>query len=107
MLHDFDTFYIVPSENKKDVRSIEQTMADIQAKKRLKTTHTCRAIEDIIANNTAASLKQSLILQTAVGESSASTSIVAEVPSIPVALTSDSPVTMTTADSSENTTKDV
>lgn len=30
---------IVPSENKKDVRSIEQTMADIQAKKRLKTNH--------------------------------------------------------------------
>lgn len=30
---------IVPSENKKDVRSIEQTMADIQAKKRLKTQH--------------------------------------------------------------------
>lgn len=31
---------IVPSENKKDIRSIEQTMADIQAKKRLKTMHT-------------------------------------------------------------------
>uniref|UniRef100_A0A182KGS0 R3H domain-containing protein n=1 Tax=Anopheles christyi TaxID=43041 RepID=A0A182KGS0_9DIPT len=30
----------VPSANKKDVRSIEQTMADIQAKKRLKTQHT-------------------------------------------------------------------
>ncbi|XP_058120361.1 sperm-associated antigen 7 [Anopheles ziemanni] len=29
----------VPSENKKDVRSIEQTMADIQAKKKLKTEH--------------------------------------------------------------------
>lgn len=29
----------VPSENKKDVRSIEQTMADIRAKKKLKTTH--------------------------------------------------------------------
>ncbi|XP_049291717.1 sperm-associated antigen 7 homolog [Anopheles funestus] len=29
----------VPSENKKDVRSIEQTMADISAKKRLKTQH--------------------------------------------------------------------
>lgn len=26
----------MPSENKKDVRSIEQTMADIKAKKRLK-----------------------------------------------------------------------
>lgn len=26
----------VPSANKRDVRSIEQTMADIQAKKRLK-----------------------------------------------------------------------
>lgn len=33
-------FHAVPSENKKDVRSIEQTMADIQAKKRLKTAHT-------------------------------------------------------------------
>lgn len=31
--------FLVPSENKKDVRSIEQTMADIQAKKRLKLTH--------------------------------------------------------------------
>lgn len=31
--------FIVPSENKKDIRSIEQTMADIQAKKRLKTQH--------------------------------------------------------------------
>lgn len=30
-------FLSVPSENKKDVRSIEQTMADIRAKKRLKT----------------------------------------------------------------------
>lgn len=29
----------VPSENKKDQRSIEQTMADIQAKKKLKTQH--------------------------------------------------------------------
>lgn len=29
----------VPSENKRDVRSIEQTMADIQAKKKLKTQH--------------------------------------------------------------------
>ncbi|XP_052893306.1 sperm-associated antigen 7 [Anopheles moucheti] len=29
----------VPSANKKDVRSIEQTMADISAKKRLKTQH--------------------------------------------------------------------
>ena len=27
---------IVPSENKKDLRSIEQTMADIQARKRMK-----------------------------------------------------------------------
>lgn len=37
-----DFFFVkfsVPSENKKDVRSIEQTMADIQAKKRLKLTH--------------------------------------------------------------------
>lgn len=32
-------FPLVPSENKKDIRSIEQTMADIQAKKRLKTQH--------------------------------------------------------------------
>lgn len=32
-------FYTVPSENKKDIRSIEQTMADIQAKKRLKLTN--------------------------------------------------------------------
>uniref|UniRef100_A0A182M0H5 R3H domain-containing protein n=1 Tax=Anopheles culicifacies TaxID=139723 RepID=A0A182M0H5_9DIPT len=31
------TYGYVPSENKKDVRSIEQTMADISAKKRLKT----------------------------------------------------------------------
>nr|CAD7408317.1 unnamed protein product [Timema poppensis] len=29
----------VPSENKKDVRSIEQTLADIQSKKRLKVSH--------------------------------------------------------------------
>lgn len=34
------SYGFVPSENKKDVRSIEQTMADIQAKKRLKTSHT-------------------------------------------------------------------
>lgn len=33
------SYGFVPSENKKDVRSIEQTMADIQAKKRLKTMH--------------------------------------------------------------------
>uniref|UniRef100_A0A182WAZ1 R3H domain-containing protein n=1 Tax=Anopheles minimus TaxID=112268 RepID=A0A182WAZ1_9DIPT len=33
------TYGYVPSENKKDVRSIEQTMADISAKKRLKTQH--------------------------------------------------------------------
>lgn len=33
----------VPSENKKDVRSIEQTMADIQAKKKLKTQHVSSA----------------------------------------------------------------
>ncbi|KAJ3653240.1 hypothetical protein Zmor_012502 [Zophobas morio] len=33
------TYGFVPSENKKDVRSIEQTMADIRDKKRLKTTH--------------------------------------------------------------------
>ncbi|RZB39024.1 R3H domain containing protein [Asbolus verrucosus] len=33
------TYGFVPSENKKDVRSIEQTMADIRAKKRLKTNH--------------------------------------------------------------------
>lgn len=31
--------FSVPSENKKDIRSIEQTMADIQAKKKLKLTH--------------------------------------------------------------------
>lgn len=29
----------MPSENKRDVRSIEQTMADIRAKKKLKTSH--------------------------------------------------------------------
>ncbi|XP_055533305.1 sperm-associated antigen 7 [Wyeomyia smithii] len=29
----------VPSENKRDIRSIEQTMADIQAKKKLKAQH--------------------------------------------------------------------
>jgi hypothetical protein len=29
----------VPSENKKDVRSIEQTLADIQSKKRQKVSH--------------------------------------------------------------------
>ncbi|XP_017784759.1 PREDICTED: sperm-associated antigen 7 [Nicrophorus vespilloides] len=34
------TYGFVPSENKKDQRSIEQTMADIRAKKRLKTSHT-------------------------------------------------------------------
>ncbi|EFA03121.1 sperm-associated antigen 7 [Tribolium castaneum] len=33
------SYGFVPSENKKDVRSIEQTMADIRAKKRLKTSH--------------------------------------------------------------------
>jgi len=33
------SYGFVPSENKKDVRSIEQTMADIRAKKRLKTNH--------------------------------------------------------------------
>lgn len=33
------SYGFVPSENKKDVRSIEQTMADIQAKKRLKISH--------------------------------------------------------------------
>ncbi|KAF5300750.1 hypothetical protein FQA39_LY10995 [Lamprigera yunnana] len=33
------SYGFVPSENKKDIRSIEQTMADIRAKKRLKTTH--------------------------------------------------------------------
>lgn len=33
------SYGFVPSENKKDQRSIEQTMADIQAKKRLKIQH--------------------------------------------------------------------
>lgn len=33
------SYGFVPSENKRDLRSIEQTMADIQAKKRLKTSH--------------------------------------------------------------------
>lgn len=33
------SYGFVPSENKKDVRSIEQTMADIKAKKKLKTCH--------------------------------------------------------------------
>lgn len=33
------TYGYVPSENKRDVRSIEQTMADIQAKKKLKSQH--------------------------------------------------------------------
>ncbi|KAF5283550.1 hypothetical protein FQR65_LT13843 [Abscondita terminalis] len=33
------SYGFVPSENKKDVRSIEQTMADIRAKKKLKTSH--------------------------------------------------------------------
>uniref|UniRef100_A0A182T709 R3H domain-containing protein n=1 Tax=Anopheles maculatus TaxID=74869 RepID=A0A182T709_9DIPT len=33
------TYGYVPSENKKDVRSIEQTMADISAKKRFKKDH--------------------------------------------------------------------
>lgn len=37
----------VPSENKKDVRSIEQTMADIQAKKRLKLTHNPAGSSDL------------------------------------------------------------
>lgn len=31
--------FLVPSANKKDQRSIEQTMADIQAKKKQKTQH--------------------------------------------------------------------
>ena len=34
-----EIFHLVPSANKKDLRSIEQTMIDIQAKKKLKTTH--------------------------------------------------------------------
>lgn len=34
---------LVPSENKKDIRSIEQTMADIQAKKRLKLSQSDNA----------------------------------------------------------------
>jgi hypothetical protein len=33
------TLFTVPSENKKDVRSIEQTLADIQSKKRQKVSH--------------------------------------------------------------------
>lgn len=33
------TYGYVPSANKKDLRSIEQTMADIQAKKKQKTQH--------------------------------------------------------------------
>ncbi|XP_058826633.1 sperm-associated antigen 7-like [Topomyia yanbarensis] len=33
------TYGYVPSENKRDIRSIEQTMADIQAKKKLKAQH--------------------------------------------------------------------
>ncbi|XP_059607595.1 sperm-associated antigen 7 [Phlebotomus argentipes] len=33
------SYGFVPSENKKDQRSIEQTLSDIQAKKRLKTSH--------------------------------------------------------------------
>uniref|UniRef100_A0A6B2E9X4 R3H domain-containing protein n=1 Tax=Phlebotomus kandelakii TaxID=1109342 RepID=A0A6B2E9X4_9DIPT len=33
------SYGFVPSENKKDLRSIEQTLSDIQAKKRLKTSH--------------------------------------------------------------------
>jgi tetrahydromethanopterin S-methyltransferase subunit F len=32
-------FISVPSENKKDVRSIEETLNDIRAKKRQKTTN--------------------------------------------------------------------
>uniref|UniRef100_A0A182IPX1 R3H domain-containing protein n=1 Tax=Anopheles atroparvus TaxID=41427 RepID=A0A182IPX1_ANOAO len=40
------TYGYVPSENKKDVRSIEQTMADIQAKKKLKTEHTSEENND-------------------------------------------------------------
>lgn len=31
--------FLVPSENKKDQRSIEQTLADIQSKKRMKLNH--------------------------------------------------------------------
>jgi hypothetical protein len=34
-----ETLFAVPSENKKDVRSIEQTLADIQSKKRQKVSH--------------------------------------------------------------------
>ncbi|XP_055374863.1 sperm-associated antigen 7 homolog [Condylostylus longicornis] len=41
----------VPSENKKDCRSIEQTMADIQAKKRLKTQHQKSNISQPINND--------------------------------------------------------
>ncbi|GAB0100565.1 Sperm-associated antigen 7 [Sergentomyia squamirostris] len=33
------SYGFVPSANKKDLRSIEQTLSDIQAKKRLKTSH--------------------------------------------------------------------
>lgn len=38
------TYGYVPSENKRDVRSIEQTMADIQAKKKLKTQHVAEEV---------------------------------------------------------------
>lgn len=40
---------LVPSANKKDIRSIEETQRDIQAKKRLKTSHatTTEKVEEI------------------------------------------------------------
>lgn len=106
LYHMLSILYTVPSENKKDVRSIEQTMADIQAKKRLKTTHICRPIEDIIATNTTASLKPSIILPTAVNESSVSTDV-KEGASVSIAFISGSPESIAAVESSENTTEDV
>lgn len=38
---------VVPSANKRDIRSIEQTMADIQAKKRLKREEEEHAQKDV------------------------------------------------------------
>lgn len=39
-------FVVVPSENKKDCRSIEQTMADIKAKRKLKEKQSASSSEN-------------------------------------------------------------
>ncbi|KAL1395720.1 hypothetical protein pipiens_011042 [Culex pipiens pipiens] len=49
------TYGYVPSENKRDVRSIEQTMADIQAKKKLKTQHAAEEPPEAVVDSSAGS----------------------------------------------------